>query len=66
VIADGSGVVFLPAEHAERLISVAEEVAAREQALSVLIKNGEPSAAVLSSDYERMLASAPRCVHRSE
>jgi regulator of RNase E activity RraA len=57
VIADGSGVVFLPAEHAERVINAAEEVAAREQALSVRINNGEPSAAVLSSDYERMLAS---------
>jgi 4-hydroxy-4-methyl-2-oxoglutarate aldolase len=56
VIADGSGVVFLPAEHADRIISAAEEVAAREQALSVRINNGEPSAAVLSSDYERMLA----------
>jgi 4-hydroxy-4-methyl-2-oxoglutarate aldolase len=57
VIADGSGVVFLPAEHAERVISGAEEVAARETALSVRIKAGEPSAAVLSAGYERMLAS---------
>jgi regulator of RNase E activity RraA len=57
VIADGSGVVFLPAEHAERVIAVAEEVAAREKALSVRIKAGEPSAAVLSAGYERMLAS---------
>jgi 4-hydroxy-4-methyl-2-oxoglutarate aldolase len=57
VIADGSGVVFLPAEHAERVITAAEEVAAREKALSVRIKGGEPSAAVLSSGYERMLAS---------
>jgi 4-hydroxy-4-methyl-2-oxoglutarate aldolase len=56
VIADGSGVVFLPAEHAEAIINAAEQVAAREQALSVRINNGEPSAAVLSSDYERMLA----------
>jgi 4-hydroxy-4-methyl-2-oxoglutarate aldolase len=56
VIADRSGVVFLPAEHAERIITAAEEVAAREQALSVRIKNGEPSAAVLSANYERMLA----------
>jgi 4-hydroxy-4-methyl-2-oxoglutarate aldolase len=57
VIADGSGVVFLPAEHAEAIITAAERVAAREQALSVQINNGEPSAAVLSSDYEQMLAS---------
>jgi 4-hydroxy-4-methyl-2-oxoglutarate aldolase len=56
VIADGSGVVFLPAEHAEAIISAAEQVAAREQALSVRINNGEPSAAVLSAGYERMLA----------
>jgi 4-hydroxy-4-methyl-2-oxoglutarate aldolase len=57
VIADGSGVVFLPAERAEAIISAAEQVAAREQALSVRIKAGEPSAAVLSADYERMLGS---------
>jgi 4-hydroxy-4-methyl-2-oxoglutarate aldolase len=57
VIADGSGVVFLPAEHAERVITAAEEVAATEKALSVRIKGGEPSAAVLSRRYERMLAS---------
>jgi 4-hydroxy-4-methyl-2-oxoglutarate aldolase len=56
VIADGSGVVFLPAEHAGAIISGAEQLAAREQALSVRINDGEPSAAVLSSDYERMLA----------
>jgi 4-hydroxy-4-methyl-2-oxoglutarate aldolase len=57
VIADGSGVVFLPATRAERVIAAAEKVAAREKALSVRIKGGEPSAAVLSSGYERMLAS---------
>jgi 4-hydroxy-4-methyl-2-oxoglutarate aldolase len=69
VIADRSGVVFLPAEHAGQIITAAEEVAAREQALSVRIKNGEPSAAVLSANYERMLAEgrlraarAQRCI----
>jgi hypothetical protein len=35
----------------------AREVAARESALSVRIKSGESVAAVLSADYERMLAS---------
>ncbi len=56
VIADGSGVVFLPAQHAERIVRAAEELAAREQALSVRIQNGESVAAVMSADYERMLA----------
>jgi 4-hydroxy-4-methyl-2-oxoglutarate aldolase len=57
VIADGSGVVFLPAEHADQILRAAREVAAREEALSVRIKEGESVAAVLSADYERMLAS---------
>jgi len=56
VIADGSGVVFLPAGHADRVLHAAQEVAAREEALSVRIKNGEAVSAVLSADYERMLA----------
>ena len=56
VIADGSGVVFLPAEHEDQIIRAAEEVAARESALSVRIKDGEAVSAVLSADYERMLA----------
>jgi 4-hydroxy-4-methyl-2-oxoglutarate aldolase len=56
VLADGSGVVFLPAEHADGIVHAAEEVAAREKALSVRINNGEPVSAVLSADYERMLA----------
>ncbi len=57
VIADGSGVVFLPADRADQVLHGAREVAARESALSVRIKEGESVAAVLSADYERMLAS---------
>jgi regulator of RNase E activity RraA len=56
VIADGSGVVFLPADHADQILHSAQEVAARESALSVRIKRGESVAAVLSASYERMLA----------
>lgn len=55
VIADGSGVVFLAAEHAGRVLGKAEEVAAREAALSVRIRNGEPVSEVMSRDYEGML-----------
>jgi 4-hydroxy-4-methyl-2-oxoglutarate aldolase len=55
VIADGSGVVFLPAAHAERIVHAAEEVAAREDAMSVRIRNGEAVSRVMSADYERML-----------
>lgn len=56
VIADGSGVVFLPSGHADRVVDAAQEVTARETALSVRIKNGESVSAVLSADYERMLS----------
>lgn len=55
VIADGSGVVFLPRQDAARVIHAAEEVTAREDAMSVRIKKGEPVSRVLSADYERML-----------
>lgn len=55
VIADGSGVVFLPAAHAPGVLHAAEDVAAAEDAMSVRIKNGEAVSRVMSADYERML-----------
>jgi regulator of RNase E activity RraA len=57
VIADGSGVVFLPAKHAARILDLAQEVAAAEDAMCVRIKRGEAVSRVMSADYERMLAS---------
>jgi 4-hydroxy-4-methyl-2-oxoglutarate aldolase len=55
VVADGSGVVFLPAGHAAEIIAAAEEIAAREAAMALRIRAGEPVSRVLSGDYEQML-----------
>ncbi len=55
VVADSSGVVFLPAGRAADIIAVAEDITAREAALASRIRAGEPVSRVLSSEYERML-----------
>ncbi len=56
VVADGSGVVFIPERDVPRVLPLAEEVTAAEDAMSVRIKRGEPVSRVLSADYEQMLA----------
>jgi regulator of RNase E activity RraA len=41
VIADGSGVVFVQAAEAERVLEVAEQISARESAMADAIRAGE-------------------------
>ena len=55
VVADGSGVVFLPAGRAADIIAAAEDITAREAAMASRIRAGEPVSRVLSGEYERML-----------
>jgi regulator of RNase E activity RraA len=55
VVADGSGVVFLPAGRAADIVAAAEHIAAREAAMASRLRAGEPASAVLSADYEQML-----------
>jgi regulator of RNase E activity RraA len=57
VIADGSGVVFVPAGRAAEVIAAAEEIAAREAAMARRLRAGEPASAVMSADYEQMLTT---------
>ena len=56
VIADGSGVVFVPAGSAEEVMATAEQLAAREAELAARIERGLPPTEVLGGGYERMLA----------
>lgn len=56
VVADGSGVVFIPAARAGDVLAAAEEIAAREAAMAARIRAGEPVSRVMSGDYERMLS----------
>jgi 4-hydroxy-4-methyl-2-oxoglutarate aldolase len=55
VIADGSGVVFIPAASAEEAIATAEGLAVREAKLADQIDRGFPPTEVLGGGYERML-----------
>jgi 4-hydroxy-4-methyl-2-oxoglutarate aldolase len=55
VVADASGVVFLPAGQAEDIIAVAEDCVAVETAMARRIRAGEPASRVLSTSYEEML-----------
>jgi len=57
VVADGSGVVFVPAGRAADVIAAAEEIAAKEAAMARRLRAGEPASAVLSADYEQMLTA---------
>lgn len=57
VIADGSGVVFIPAGRAADVIAAAEQIAAKEAAMARRLRAGESASAVMSADYEEMLTA---------
>jgi len=54
VIADGSGVVFLPHQNVEAILTQAEQLVAREVALLEDIEAGIPVSQVMSRTYEHM------------
>lgn len=55
VIADASGVAFIPAADAERVIEAAEAIAAREAAMAKALLDGKSLPEVMGADYEHML-----------
>lgn len=55
VIADGSGVVFIPADRAEAVIAAAEHIAGREAAMAKDLLAGRAVTEVMGKDYEFML-----------
>jgi 4-hydroxy-4-methyl-2-oxoglutarate aldolase len=55
VLADGSGVVFIPHERASEIIELAEKIAAREAEMIKKIKSGLSVAEVMGANYESML-----------
>jgi regulator of RNase E activity RraA len=54
-IADGSGVVFVPAKDIARLLDAAEHIAGREAAMAKALLAGQPITQVMGADYEHML-----------
>jgi len=55
VIADGSGVVFVPAERAEEVIKTAETIFATEAAMGDALRSGKKITEVMGANYESML-----------
>ena len=55
VIADGSGVVFIPKASEAEVLDKAEDIAAREAAMARAVEDGKPVSQVMGGDYESML-----------
>lgn len=60
VLADGSGIVILPAEHAEEIVQLAESLAARESAMAADVRAGVPITEVMGASYEAHAIGASR------
>jgi 4-hydroxy-4-methyl-2-oxoglutarate aldolase len=55
VIADGSGVVIIPANDAAAVIENAERIVTKEQRMAADVRAGKPVSQVMDTDYESML-----------
>ncbi|MCM8732038.1 RraA family protein [Hephaestia sp. GCM10023244] len=55
VLADGSGVVFVPADRIDAVLDAADRINAREAAMTVAVRAGEPVSQVMGASYEQML-----------
>lgn len=57
VLADGSGIVFVPQDRADEVITKAEEIAAKEADMARAVEAGSPVSEVMGGNYESMLIS---------
>ncbi len=57
VLADRSGVVFVPAVRAEDVLAKADDIYAKEAEMSEQLRKGVPVTDVLAGNYETMLQS---------
>jgi 4-hydroxy-4-methyl-2-oxoglutarate aldolase len=57
VVADGSGVVFVPAASIDAVLDKAETIAAKERAMVARVHDGQPMVEVMGADYENLLAT---------
>ncbi len=55
VIADASGIVFIPASRAIDVISIAEKIAEKERLMTADVVAGKPVSEVMGTNYENML-----------
>jgi len=55
VVADASGIAFIPCAEVERVLEAAESIAAKEAAMAKALLAGTPIAEVMGGNYEQML-----------
>ena len=55
VVADSTGVVFIPSAEIGRVIQAARELAAREAAMAAAIDTGTPIGQVMGTEYESLI-----------
>ena len=55
LVADSTGVVFLPAAQVASIVEAAEAIAAKEAAMAAALDAGHPVSEVMGRDYETML-----------
>lgn len=55
VIADGSAVVFIPADRAEQVVKIAERIVAKEKLMTEAVRSGKSVGDVMGTNYENML-----------
>ena len=55
--ADGTGVVFVPAAIATKVLDIAEQIAAKERLMAEDIAAGRPVTDVMDKDYETLLGT---------
>jgi regulator of RNase E activity RraA len=60
VIADGTGIVFVAAADAARVLAAAEAIAAQEASMAGAIATGRAISDVMGASYERMLEGTGR------
>jgi regulator of RNase E activity RraA len=61
-LADGSAVVFIAADQAERVLQAAEAIARRETAMAAALRSGRKVTEVMGADYEHMLEPSAKPV----
>jgi regulator of RNase E activity RraA len=55
ILADRSGIVFIPSEHAEAVLIAAERIVEKEALMASAIREGKPVSKVMGKNYETML-----------
>lgn len=55
VVADGSGLAFVPADRIADVLAAAERIAAREAGMTKAVLAGHPVSTVMGGDYEHLL-----------